>query len=319
MEKETNKTTNEGKKKHTGIKVAVVTILLVVVVECCFNTKDYTETPVETSSNSTTETEETEETEETKEPESEAIEVETETETAETEETVTTDSALDADVEDELLAEEGIYITPGSTFYTTEGGYDNNRTLYLNVLYEDDNTMRYVGWGYDEAGNIDESVHVDILMKQSDTSTKWLSEDGLWGASYLTDDIVYVGQESVWDSDFMGSFSRMPVEDTSASTASSEEVLTFNSDSEMREFIRDDSNIGKTVTFDAHVLNILDEYIAVEAVWADGSTTYDIVISNSNISTRLLDGDYITFTGVFKGFNNLNDASFSTTSVELLQ
>lgn len=313
-----NKTNETAKtKKHTGIKVAVVTVILAVVMECCFNTKDYSETPVESSSNSVvaTETEESE-TIETEIVESEATEVETEI--TETEETVTTDSALDADVEDELLAEEGIYITPGSTFYTTEGGYDNNRTLYLNVLYEDDNTMRYVGWGYDEAGNIDESVHVDILMKQSDTSTKWLSEDGLWGASYLTDDIVYVGQESVWDSDFMGSFSRMPVEDTSASTASSEEVLTFNSDSEMREFIRDDSNIGKTVTFDAHVLNILDEYIAVEAVWADGSTTYDIVISNSNISTRLLDGDYITFTGVFKGFNNLNDASFSTTSVELL-
>ena len=63
----------------------------------------------------------------------------------------------------------------------------------------------------------------------------------------------------------------------------------------------------------------IDEYIAVEAVWADGSTTYDIVISNSNISTRLLDDDYITFTGVFKGFNDLNDASFSTSSVELLE
>ena len=63
----------------------------------------------------------------------------------------------------------------------------------------------------------------------------------------------------------------------------------------------------------------IDEYIAVEAVWADGSTTYDIVISNNNISTRLLDDDYITFTGVFKGFNDLNDESFSTSSVELLE
>lgn len=309
MANKTNETVKT--KKHTGIKVAVVTVILAVVLECCFNTKDYSETPVESSSNSVvaTETEESE----TIETESEATEVETET--AETEETVTTDSALDAEVEAELLAEEGIYITPGSTFYTTEGGYDNNRTLYLNVLYEDDNTMRYVGWGYDEAGNIDESVHVDILMKQTDTTTKWLSEDGLWGASYLTDDIVYVGQESVWDSDFMGSFSRVPAEESSASTTSSEEVTVLNSNSEFREFIRDESNIGKVATVDIYAAETSADPFYASTLWNDGEYTYLYIQNNS--STTILHGDYATITGVFKGFK-YGEALFEATSIELL-
>ena len=298
MESQVNEKNNNGKKKHQGIKIAVLVIILVIGVECCFNTNTGDSQPVadSTNANKSTVTEETE----------------TETTTEETE----TEEDVDTEVMAEELAEEGIYITPGSTFYTIDGGYNSDRTLYLNVLYEDDNTMRYVGWGYDENGNIDESVHIDVLMKQTDDATKWLSEDGLWGASYFTDDIVQVGQESVWDSDFMGIFGRITDDSTSAST---QEILTLGSDSEMREFIRDDSNIGKTVTFNAHVLNVIGDYIAVEALWADGSTTYYVLISNSNISTRLLDDDYITFTGVYEGFEHLDYPTFSTTSAELLQ
>lgn len=198
---------------------------------------------------------------------------------------------------------------------TYEGGYDNDKELYLNLIDEGD-AVRYVGFSYDE-GELNPAYNVDVLMHKTDDTT-WVSDDNLWKASYLMDGIFYFGQQKDFNSDFMGNFSIFGNSSESTDTTSCE-VLTFNSDSEMREFLRDDSNIGKTVTFDAHVLNILDEYIAVEAVWADGSTTYDIVISNSNISTRLLDDDYITFTGVFKGFNDLNDASFSTSSVELLE
>ena len=203
----------------------------------------------------------------------------------------------------EELAEEGIYITPGSTFYTIDGGYDSDRTLYLNVLYEDDNTMRYVGWGYDENGNIDESVHIDVLMKQTDDATKWLSEDGLWGASYFTDDIVQVGQESVWDSDFMGIFGR----------------ITFSSDSEMRDFVRDSNNIGKTIQFDAYVNYSGEESLWVEALWSDRSSTRSIIVNNINTSTKILDGDYVTVTGTFNGFDSMDDILIEPISVELLE
>ena len=297
MESQVNEKNNNGKKKHQGIKIAVLVIILVIGVECCFNTNTGDSQPVadSTNANKSTETEETE--------------TETETTTEETEEDV------DTEVMAEELAEEGIYITPGSTFYTIDGGYDSDRTLYLNVLYEDDNTMRYVGWGYDENGNIDESVHIDVLMKQTDDATKWLSEDGLWGASYFTDDIVQVGQESVWDSDFMGIFGRITDDSTSAST---QEVLTFSSDSEMREFIRDDSNIGKTVTFDAYVTVSHDDFMNMNAVWEDGSSANFIYVQNFKTSTRILDGDYVTVIGVFRGLNNLSDPVFDATSIELL-
>lgn len=298
MSEKSNEMSDKGKKKHNGIKIAVIVVALVIIVECCFNTNTGDSQPVADSTNANKSTETEKETEK-----------ETVTEETETEEDVV------SEVMEEELAEKGIYITPGSTFYTIDGGYDNDRTLYLNVLYEDDNTMRYVGWGYDENGNVDEAVHIDVLMKQTDDATKWLSEDGLWGASYFTDDIVYVGQQSVWDSDFMGTFGRITADSASAS---SQEVLTFTSDSEMRDFLRDDSNIGKTVTFDAYVMDPLDDIIFVYALWSDGSKSHNIVVSNSNASVKILNGDYITYTGVYKGFNDLNEAYFDTISIELM-
>lgn len=290
------------KGKNIGKKVLAVcaVIVLVVAVECCFDTKDYTET--NTTSATSAETEK-------KEVNTEKVETEKiETETAETENTET-------EITPEVSTDDVYSVTPGVTYVTYEGGYDNDKELYLNLIDEGD-AVRYVGFSYDE-GELNPAYNVDVLMHKTDDTT-WVSDDNLWKASYLMDGIFYFGQQKDYNSDFMGNFSIFGNSSESTDTTSSE-VLTFNSDSEMREFLRDDSNIGKTVTFDAHVLNILDEYIAVEAVWADGSTTYDIVISNSNISTRLFDDDYITFTGVFKGFNDLNDASFSTSSVELLE
>ena len=296
------------KGKNIGKKVLTVcaVIVLVVAVECCFNTKDYTETNTASATSAETEKKENSENKEVKTEKAETEKIETETtETENTETEITTEVSTD-----------DVYsVTPGVTYVTYEGGYDNDKELYLNLIDEGD-AVRYVGFSYDE-GELNPAYNVDVLMHKTDDTT-WVSDDNLWKASYLMDGIFYFGQQKDFNSDFMGNFSIFGNSSESTDTTSCE-VLTFNSDSEMREFLRDDSNIGKTVTFDAHVLNILDEYIAVEAVWADGSTTYDIVISNSNISTRLLDEDYITFTGVFKGFNDLNDASFSTSSVELLE
>lgn len=318
MQKETNKTTNERKKKHIGIKVAVVVILLVLVVECCFNTKDYSETPVESSANSVVSTE----TEKTEVKENEVVEseaTEAETETTKVEETETPDSALEA----ELLAEQGIYITPGSTFYTTEGGYNNDRTLYLNVLYEDDNTMRYVGWGYDESGNIDESVHVDVLMKQVETDkfdvATWKSEDGIWAAHYVSDDEnngPQFGQQENYDSDFFGYFVRVTDDSSASSGTTTGEITILNSNAELRDFIRDESNIGKVATVDIYAAETSSNPFYAYTLWDDGADTYLYVENNS--STNILHGDYATITGIFKGFK-YGEALFEATSIELLE
>lgn len=308
MENQTNEKNNKEKKKHRGIKIAILTIILVVVVECCFNTKDYTET--DTTSATSAETEKKENSE-NREVNTEKVETEKiETETTETENTETK-------IATEVTTDDVYSVTPGVTYVTYEGGYDNDKELYLNLIEEGD-AVRYVGFSYDE-GELNPAYNVDVLMHKIDDTT-WVSDDNLWKASYLMDGIFYFGQQKDYNSDFMGNFSIFGNSSESSDTTSSE-VLTFNSDSEMRDFLRDDSNIGKTVTFDAYVTVSKNDCMYINALWTDGSSTDCIYIENFNnaSSTKIFDGDYVTFTGEFVGFNSINEPDFNAISIELLE
>lgn len=299
MSEKSNEMSDKGKKKHNGIKIAVIVVALVIIVECCFNTNDYTETDTTSATSDETEKKESSDNKEVK------------TETAETETTQSENTELKITSE-EISVEDMRSAIPGVSYVTYEGGSASDEELYLNLINEG-NAVRYVGFSYDE-GELRPEYNVDVVMYQVDDTT-WVSDDNLWKASYLTDETFYFGQQENNDSDFMGTFGRITADSASAS---SQEVLTFTSDSEMRDFLRDDSNIGKTVTFDAYVMDSLDDVIFVYALWSDGSKSHNIAVSNSNASVKILNGDYITFTGVYKGFNDLNKAYFDTISIELM-
>lgn len=305
MENQTNEKNNKEKKKHRGVKIAILTVILVVVVECCFNTKDYTETDTTSATSAETEKKENSENREVNTEKAETEKIETETKHTETE------------IATEVTTDDAYSVTPGVTYVTYEGGYDNDKELYLNLIDEGD-AVRYVGFSYDE-GELNPAYNIDVLMHKIDDTT-WVSDDNLWKASYLMDGIFYFGQQKDYNSDFMGSFSIFGNSSESADTTSSE-VLTFNSDSEMRDFLRDDSNIGKTVTFDAYVTVSKNDCMYINALWTDGSSTDCIYIENFNnaSSTKIFDGDYVTFTGEFVGFNSINEPDFNAISIELLE
>nr|DAY68577.1 MAG TPA: hypothetical protein [Caudoviricetes sp.] len=298
---------NKTNKKHRGIKVVLIVILVALV--CCYNagsTEDPQQTVVAVENA-------TEESKIVSEPEEEKAETEKiETETTETKHTET-------EIATEVITDDAYSVTPGVTYVTYEGGYDNDKELYLNLIDEGD-AVRYVGFSYDE-GELNPAYNVDVTLYPVDNVT-WVSEDGLWVANYLMDGIFYFGQQKDYNSDFMGNFSifgSVYSPDPAADTTSSE-VLTFNSDSEMRDFLRDDSNIGKTVTFDAYVTVSKNDCMYINALWTDGSSTDCIYIENfSNASsTKIFDGDYVTFTGEFVGFNSINEPDFNAISIELL-
>lgn len=169
------------KGKSIGKKVLTVcaVIVLVVAVECCFNTKDYTETNTASATSAETEKKENSENKEVKTEKAETEKIETETtETENTETEITTEVSTD-----------DVYsVTPGVTYVTYEGGYDNDKELYLNLIDEGD-AVRYVGFSYDE-GELNPAYNVDVLMHKIDDTT-WVSDDNLWKASYLMDGIFY--------------------------------------------------------------------------------------------------------------------------------
>lgn len=295
----------KGNKKHTGL-VIVIAVFLAIILECCFNTNTYDD-PESVSVDSVEKSIESETIKDNKTSTITETEVQKETET----------EVLSSDLDDDLLSEQGIYITPGSTYVTDAGGAQCDKVLYLNELYEDDNTRRFVGFA-DNNGKPDTSLTVDITMHKVDDTT-WASDDNVWVANYFTDcDGIYFGQQSGYDSDFCAVYTLYQGE---SEENSSDEILRFTSDSEMRDFVRDSSNVGKVVYFEAYVYsaNCVDGNMYVDAMWADGSKTECIKTSQQNCSANILDDDYVAVTGVYLGLDENGYVSFDSLSVDLLQ
>ena len=307
-----NNTTNvngtevKAKKSHKGLIITLV-VLLVLGVECCFNTN--TEDPEPVESAAVTESMETEK-KETK------VDLTKETETE-------TEEDIDSEVVEDMLAEDGIYITPGSTYYTIQGGYNEDKVLYLNILYEDDETMRYVGFA-DNNGKPDTSLAVDVLMHKveggADANIEvWVSDDNKWVAKYFAPDSFFFGEQDVFDSEFMGYFSRLEDESVAAASESSD-MITFSSNSDFKDFARDNSNVGILVNFDAYVYaaNCTDGNMYVDIIWADGSTTDSVIVSQKNCSSTILDGDYVNVSAEYLGINQSGYITFDSLYVDLL-
>lgn len=303
----------KGKKKHTGLMITLV-VLFVVVLECCFSTNTY-DNPEPVSVDSV------EESTETEKKETKASMTKVETEVKETE----TEDDLDSEVSAEILAEQGIYITPFDTYVSYQGGSNQDEVLYINVLYEDDETMKYVGFA-DNNGKPDTSLSVDILMHKvedgADNSVEcWVSDDNKWVANYDASGSFYFGEQSSFDSDFMGTFQLLE-DESFASASTDEEVLTFESSKEFKDFARDTSNIGKVVNFDADIFsaNCADGTMHIDILWADGSITEDakVLKQDNNSSTIILDGDYANISAEYLGIDDLGYITFSPVSIELL-
>ena len=125
----------------------------------------------------------------------------------------------ETEITTEVSTDDVYSVTPGVTYVTYEGGYDNDKELYLNLIDEGD-AVRYVGFSYDE-GELNPAYNVDVLMHKIDDTT-WVSDGNLWKASYLMDGIFYFGQQKDYNSDFMGNFSIFGNSSESADTTSSE-------------------------------------------------------------------------------------------------
>lgn len=282
-----------GKGKTIG--AVIVVVLLVVIIQSCFDSSNLPEEQEPVTTNQSEQ-----------ESESETTETEsTETESTETE-------TLSEEMFEELEAEEGRYINPGETYSCDDG--DRDYILYANIFPEDDLSVRFVGFAKTKDGTALPEMNLDIILSSTDAINY---TDGTYTLIYdeYGDGIQF--WNTVDDSDdFYGQF--FPVVDENASN-SSDDVVYLSEDRQMlQNFVRDESNVGKTVSITVTIDTTFENYFHALIGDIQGGSYYEIIVefTNNENCPVLFSGDTVTVTGIYTGYDASGIIHIDTLSVQ---
>lgn len=294
--KSENEKKKGGKGKTVGAVVAVV--LLVVIIQSCF---DSSKLPEEQEPVTTNQSEQESETQTT---ETESTETEsTEAESAETE-------TLSEEMFEELEAEEGRYINPGETYACDDG--DRDYILYANIFPEDDLSVRFVGFAKTKDGSALPEMNLDIILSSTDAINY---TDGTYTLIYdeYGDGIQF--WNTVDDSDdFYGQF--FPVVDKNASNSSTDIVYLSADKESLQNFVRDESNVGKTVSITVTISATNESTFKTLIADAQKVHYIEIWFTNNENCPVLFSGDTVTVTGIYTGYDVSGIIHIDTLSVQ---
>lgn len=288
----------ETKKKSRKLNWVLVIVLIVVILECCFASSKLPDD--EAASNDTVLT-----TEEGTIVEEDVVAA---TETEDTEESTEAANFTTPKTQNDLYTAH-----LGESYICEE--YDGY-ALYANIFYDNEDSLRFVGWAEDNSGNKVSDMYRNITMHRVDDST-WADEDNNYVINNLFDKesyFIFFNQNN-YDDPFSGTFSFL-VDPNATSEYSESESMAVLSYEEFDAFVRNQSNIGKSVSFTGVIYgdtNGIWLIVAYEPTCTKG--TIEIMGDKCETDEMILPGDQVVVTGVYNGFNNIGRVDMTFTSV----